>query len=247
MPYVLGTSTCEITHDPVTLLIPINLSNVNNFCPVFSSSSTEAGILAHAVISTPVGFIPSGTYCIPVNKTILSYLQATMPVSTNPLTTFQNEYNETINLLFDSAPIKLIQNKSLISASINLTYTNGTKTNAVLSLNSQFYEGLMPIQNLSTYGIPNETYLSFILLYRPGPNGTVSAPTEFYNSNYYMAFYLGVLPGFKPVYPSSNLSGINYVDRIDPIVIFQMDNYTGGIPKVTPKPPWVHNNYTMPG
>ncbi|MGC8628603.1 MAG: hypothetical protein ACP5T4_00090 [Candidatus Micrarchaeia archaeon] len=119
-----------------------------------------------------------------------------------------------------------------------LYYPNGTLSNAVLVPSSQFFEG--PVN------ISGNHMLAFMLLYLPEKNGTMKAPSEFYSSNYYQGFYLGKLPGFKLVYPS-NFTGINYVNGTHQIMIYALDNFTGTLPGHTPKPSWVHNNYTMPG
>jgi len=118
--------------------------------------------------------------------------------------------------------------------------SNGTETNMLLIPNGQFFAG--------TATIGGQQFANFMVLYLPnGPNNTVTnAPTKFYDSNYYRAFYLGSLPGFKVVYPQ-NFKGMNYVNGTWPVVIYQVDNYTGTLPTVTPKPAWVHNNFTMPG
>ncbi len=87
-----------------------------------------------------------------------------------------------------------------------------------------------------------------MILYAPnGKNGTITnAPSEFYNSTYYKAFFLGKLPGFTLAYPL-NFTGINFANSTHRVVIFQSNNYTGTPVNVTPKPSYVHNNYTMPG
>ncbi|MDE1847307.1 MAG: hypothetical protein KGH52_04610, partial [Candidatus Micrarchaeota archaeon] len=80
-----------------------------------------------------------------------------------------------------------------------------------------------------------------------GPNDTITnAPTAFYNSSYYRGFFFGKLPGYKLVYPT-NFTGINYVNDTNPVMILALENYTGGVPPITPKAGYVHNNYTMPG
>ncbi len=121
----------------------------------------------------------------------------------------------------------------------NVYTENGTKTNIVLS--SSF--------NLGTYNAGGGTYLvAFMPIYLPnGPNGTITdAPTMFYGSNYYRGFFLGNMPGFTLAYPQ-NFTGVNFVNSTAPIMIYAVDNYTGGNPTVTPKPSWVDNNFTVPG
>ena len=126
------------------------------------------------------------------------------------------------------------------SAPTVLLYPNGTATNILLISQQQFFFGL--------YNIGGQQFLDFMAFYLPnGPNGTITdAPTEFYNSNYYRGFYLGKLPGFTIVYPA-NFTGINYVNGTHQVVIYRVNNYTGSLPYVTPKPSWVNNNFTMPG
>ena len=116
---------------------------------------------------------------------------------------------------------------------------NGTKTNIVISTN--YY--------LGTIAGPNsQPLMEFLAIYLPnGPNETISnAPTEFYNSTYYKGFFFGRLPGYTLVYPK-NFSGINMVNSTNTVMILKLNNYTGKLPYVPPKPSWVHNNYTIPG
>ncbi len=189
-PYVLGTSQCELRHDPAVLLIPENLGSISSYCAPIKSLKNET-LLKGIVIAGDT--LTNITYCVPLNST---------------------------------------------TPAERLYYPNGTQSNALLVFNSQFYEG-----TLNVSGVPMN---AFMLLYLPNKNGTITAPTGFYQSNYYRGFYLGSLPGFKLVYPS-NFTGINYVNGTHQIMIYALDNFTGTLPKVTPKPAWVHNNYTMPG
>ena len=48
------------------------------------------------------------------------------------------------------------------------------------------------------------------------------------------------------VYPS-NFTGVNYYNGTHGIMIYQLDNYTGTLPVVVPKPSYVTNNYIIPG
>ncbi len=192
-PYLLGTSTCEITHDPVYALVPLNTNNINNFCTTNSSQPMVKVILSLGNI-----VYLNGTYCMPTSL-----------------------YNST--------------------SPVNIYYSNGTKiSNAFIVPNGEFYFG-----NINLSGQP---FADFMVMYTPnGPNYTVTdAPSEFYNSNYYRGFFFGYLPGFTRVYPS-NFTGINYMNSTNPVVILALNNYTGGLPYVTPKPSWVKNNYTIPG
>jgi asparagine N-glycosylation enzyme membrane subunit Stt3 len=116
---------------------------------------------------------------------------------------------------------------------------NGTKTNIVLSTN-------YILGNLQ--GPNGQTLLEFFAIYLPnGPNDTITnAPTEFYSSTYYKGFFFGKLPGYTLVYPE-NFSGINMVNSSNQVMILKLNNYTGKLPYIPPKPSWVHNNYTIPG
>ncbi len=113
----------------------------------------------------------------------------------------------------------------------------GKKLNAYLQASQVF--GLTSIQ-----GVP---FVQFLMIYTPnGPNDTITnAPSEFYNSNYYKGFILGNLPGFTQVYPA-NATGINFVNGTYPVRIFALNNFTGALPPVPPKPSWIVNNYTIP-
>ncbi|MEM3781719.1 MAG: hypothetical protein QXT43_02030 [Candidatus Micrarchaeaceae archaeon] len=189
-PYVLGTSQCEINHDPAVLLVPENTSSISSYCAPIKSLKNETLLKGIVLLGDT---LTNTTYCVPLNS------------------------NTTAETLY---------------------YANGTASNARLVANQQFFQGSVSIQG--------EPFLAFMLLYLPNENGTVTAPSEFYSSNYYRAFYLGNLPGFKLVYPS-NFTGINYINGTHQIMIYQLDNFTGTLPSHTPKPAWVHNNYTMPG
>jgi asparagine N-glycosylation enzyme membrane subunit Stt3 len=123
---------------------------------------------------------------------------------------------------------------------VTLYNASGNRTNMVIVPTQEFFYG---VANLG-----GQPFAEFFVLYLPnGPNNTITdAPSEFYNSNYYKGFFFGKLPGFKLVYPS-NFTGINYINSTNPIMIYAVDNYTGGSPPVTPKYPFITNNYTMPG
>ncbi len=192
-PYVLGTSNCEITHDPVYLLIPIpSSSNINDYCTFPGNVSTVAlksiPILGQSELNQ--------SYCVPE-----SFLQTG-----------------------------------------NATYllsSNGTKTNAIIS--TAYYGGSAVLSG--------QQFISFMLIYAPnGPNGSITdAPSKFYSSTYYRGFFLGSLgKGYTLVYPS-NFTGINFINGTHQIMIFQLDNFSGTLPEVTPKPSYVKNNYSMPG
>ncbi len=130
--------------------------------------------------------------------------------------------------------------QSATKAGVLPVYTpNGIKTN--IFINPTFYYGSSRAQN-------GEVFAEFMAIYLPnGPNDTVTdAPTAFYNSNFYRGFFFGKLSGYKLVYPA-NFSGVNYVNSTHTVMILELENYTGGVPYVTPKPSWVDNNYTMPG
>ncbi|MDE1851523.1 MAG: hypothetical protein KGH69_02440 [Candidatus Micrarchaeota archaeon] len=140
-------------------------------------------------------------------------------------------------------PVSFIQNtfaNGYLSNGVKTSvyYDNGTKSNIVLV--SDFFGGV------NTQG--GQTVVSFVALYMPnGPNGTITnAPSRFYDSNFYQGFFLGKLPGLTLAYPS-NVTGFNYINSTNKIMIFQLDNYTGSLPTLNQKPSWVRNNYTMPG
>ncbi|MDE1822744.1 MAG: hypothetical protein KGH50_00265 [Candidatus Micrarchaeota archaeon] len=140
-------------------------------------------------------------------------------------------------------PVTFLQNAFLNGYLANgvktsVYYENGTKSNIVLV--SDFFGGV------NSAG--GQTIVSFVALYTPnGPNGTITdAPSRFYDSNFYKGFFLGKLPGLTLVYPG-NVAGVNYINSTNKIMIFQIDNYTGSLPALNTKPPWISNNYTMPG
>jgi hypothetical protein len=128
------------------------------------------------------------------------------------------------------------QSSALANGVLQLYNTNGTKMNAVIQ-ESQY----ISVQYLQ--GIP---YVLFLVVYLPNANGTVvNAPSQFYNSNYYRGFFTGDLPGFKQVYPNYT-AGTNYVNFTQAIRIYELVNYTGGLPPIPPKPSWITNNDVMP-
>ncbi len=122
---------------------------------------------------------------------------------------------------------------------LSLYYSNGTKSNAVIQ---QYYnEGVVNIQGTQ--------YVEFMAIYLPNaPNGTITdAPSDFYTSNFYNGFFLGNLAGFTEVYPATNgTAGVNLINYTNPLVIFKLNNYTGGLSPVASKPSYIKNNYTIP-
>ncbi|MEM3205041.1 MAG: hypothetical protein QW046_05370 [Candidatus Micrarchaeaceae archaeon] len=191
-PYILGTSTCELRHDPVYALIPTSVSSVSQYCQF--ANSTISAVKALAIAGPQLLNI---TYCVPTS------------------------------IYTSRAPVYLYS-------------PNGTKLNAMIVPNSQFYYGTTSISGIN--------FVTFMVLYTPNaPNDTITdAPTEFYMSNYYRGFFFGSLPGYHLVYPA-NFTGMNYVNSTNEVMIMALNNYTGSLPYVTPKPAWVHNNYTIPG
>ncbi|MGC8687670.1 MAG: hypothetical protein ACP5RM_03150 [Candidatus Micrarchaeia archaeon] len=195
VPYVLGTSQCELVHDPEFALIPLSV--------LVPTNSSSANI---------------GEYCS-ISNTTTTFAKAFMVIG-NSLS------NQTacVNIRPNANGVLTVYNE------------NGTKMNAVIQ--SNYYMGIVNVQ-----GIP---FVEYLLIYLPGANGTVANPPSlFYTSNFYRAYILGNLPGFKQVYPA-NATGINFVNGTYPIRIFKLDNFTGTLPEVPQKPSWVHNNYTMP-
>ncbi len=175
---------------------------------------------------------------VPVDtNNINNYCQfASQNIKTTALKTALLANNQISNQTF-CAPLNL----SSGSEPVRMLDSNGSKTNVLLIPTQQFFAGINRLGG-------GQQFLTFIALYLPnGPNNTITnAPTQFYNSNYYRGFYLGSLPGFRIVYPS-DFTGVNFVNDSHPVVIYQINNYTGPQPTLTPKPPWVVNNFTMPG
>jgi hypothetical protein len=128
------------------------------------------------------------------------------------------------------------QTGSLSNGVLQLYSNNGTKLNAVIQ-ESQ-YLGIQTIQGTQ--------FVLFLVIYLPDANGTVvNPPSQFYNSTYYRGFFTGDLPGLKQVYPNYT-KGTNFVNFTNPIRIYEVVNYTGGLPPVPPKPSWITNNDVMP-
>ncbi len=197
VPYILGTSRCEVDHDPQFVLLPLsalvqtNLTqqNINYYCQISSSKTTY--ISGYLVVGNKLA---NNTVC----------------VNSNP----------------DSKGVLSVYN------------TNGTKINAVIQAS----------QYLGVQNVQGSYYVEFLMVYLPnGPNNTITnAPSQFYNSNFYKGFVLGNLPGFRQVYPVSNATGVNFVNGTYPVRIFELVNYTGGLPPVPPKQAWITNNDIMP-
>jgi hypothetical protein len=193
-PYALGTSQCEINHDPQFALVPFyaltgNLSQSINYYCSFSNSTAQ--------------------------------FAQTLLVSGSSLS------NNTVctSLTPNSKGVLKIYNQS------------GKQLNAYLQ-ESQY---------LGVVNVSGSPFVEFMMIYAPNAaNGSITdAPSGFYTSNYYKGFILGDLPGFTQVYPA-NSPGINYINVTDQIRIYAVNNYTGGLPEVPPKPAWIHNNCTMP-
>lgn len=195
VPYALGTSQCELAHDPEFVLLPLSTlvqinqtPSINDYCPISNSNTTY--INGYLLIGNN---LENNTVCIDSVPNANGVLQA---------------YNR-----------------------------NGSKLNAAIQAS----------QYLGVQNIQGTLYVEFLMLYLPnGPNDTITnPPSDFYISNYYKGFILGNLPGFKQVYPS-NATGINFINGTYPVRIYELVNYTGGLPPVPPKPSWVTNNDIMP-
>ncbi|MDE1832811.1 MAG: hypothetical protein KGH58_00125 [Candidatus Micrarchaeota archaeon] len=115
--------------------------------------------------------------------------------------------------------------------------TAGRPTNMVIQSSLAF----------GSFSVSGVQVVQFLMIYLPnGPNGTITnPPSGFYTSNFYRGFFLHDLPGFTLVYPSTP-QGVNMVNYTNPIMIYQLNNYTGTLPVKQAKPSWVTNNYTMP-
>jgi asparagine N-glycosylation enzyme membrane subunit Stt3 len=200
VPYLLGSSQCELSHDPEYALIPLSAlapgaasglnASINNFCQI--SSGTTTFIRGYLVIGNNV---ENNTICV------------------------------------DSTPNA--------NGVLSVYSSDGTKTNSVIQ--EAEYLGVQSIQ-----GTP---YVQFLMIYLPNaPNDSITnAPSQFYTSNFYKGFFLGNLPGFKEVYPTNvTAGGVNFVNGTYPVRIYEIVNYTGGLPPVPPKPSYIHNNDTMP-
>jgi hypothetical protein len=116
-------------------------------------------------------------------------------------------------------------------------YKKGQQINAYLQ--SSDYLGIV--------NVAGTQFVEYLMIYVPNSaNGTITgAPSLFYTSNYYKGFILGNIPGFTQVYPA-NAVGINFLNGTYGVRIFALNNFTGKLPPVPPKPSYIHNNYTMP-
>lgn len=197
-PYLLGTSQCEIEHDPEFALIPLAVliqnqtaglaQNINYYCA--NSNSTTPLINTFLVIG---GSATNQSVCVDITPDTRGVLKV---------------FNQ-----------------------------NGTRLNMYIQASA--YMGIINVQGVQ--------FVQYLAIYTPnGPNDTITnAPSKFYTSNYYKAFILGNLPGFTQVYPTV-APGINFINGTYAVRIFALNNFTGQLPEVPPKPPWVQNNYTMP-
>ena len=127
------------------------------------------------------------------------------------------------------------------TGALQLYNTTGQKTNAYIQASD--YLGIQDIQTASGA----QPYVEYLVIYTPNAaNGVITdAPSEFYTSTYYRAFFTGQMPGFTQVYPSYT-NGTNFINFTDPVRIYSVNNYTGGAPGVPPKPSWIVNNDIMP-
>jgi hypothetical protein len=199
VPYMLGNSQCEISHDPQYALLPLSA-----LLPSNSSSSMQQSLNNYCSISTSKSTM------------ISAYLVMGNSVSN------------------DTVCVNATPNKKGVLTVYN---TTGTRINAVIQ--SGQYMGVV--------NLGGEQFVEYLMIYLPNaPNDTINgAPSQFYNSNYYKGFFFGSLPGFEQVYPS-NAPGINFVNGTYSVRILKLVNFTGSLPPVPPKAPWVINNYTMP-
>ncbi len=194
-PYALGTSQCELSHDPQYALVPL--------AALVPSNNTSQQLSDYCSISN--------------NKTTY--------ISTY-LVTGQSLSNSTVCV--DAQPNK--------KGVLQIYNASGKKLNAVIQTSE--YLG---VQDVGT-----TPYVEFLVIYLPNANGVIeNPPTQYYTSNYYRAFFLGNMPGFKQVYPAYS-SGTNFVNFTDPIRIYEIANYTGTYPKIPQKPSWITNNDIMP-
>ncbi len=198
VPYMLGTSQCEMTHDPQYALLPLAALISSN------TSSAQQSLNNYCSISTSKSILISG-YLVIGN----SVSNTTVCVNATP-------------------------NKNGVLTVYN---TTGTKINAVIQASDY----------LGVANIGGTQFVEYLMIYLPNaPNYTITnAPSQFYTSNFYNAFFFGSLPGFTQVYPTNTL-GINFVNGTYPVRILELNNFTGSLPPVPPKAPWVINNYTMP-
>ncbi len=194
VPYMLGTSQCELNHDPVYAFVPLAAlapsvvkPTINDYCSISNATHTYATTLLYL----GNGFL---------NETVCTSLAANQ-------------------------------------SALQVYSQNGTKLNIVIPA--------VLMEPMGTVNVSGTIYLQYVAFYLPDANGTMSAPSEFYYSNFYNGYILGKLPGFTQVYPE-NATGINYVNGTYPIRIFKINNFTGQLPPKTSKPPYVINNYTFP-
>jgi hypothetical protein len=65
--YILGTSPCEIEHDPAELLVPANVTSVNDFCSFSNSTSTSSNATALETITVIGQSKVNESYCLPTS------------------------------------------------------------------------------------------------------------------------------------------------------------------------------------
>ncbi len=197
--FVLGTSTCEVSHDPEFALVPL---------PVIAPSIQQPSLSNYCSISS--------------NST--QYAQAYLVIGSG--------------IINQSACVSLDIGGN---GAARLYSANGSKLNAYISFSQQPLGATKLTQN-------GPTYLQYLVIYTPdGQNGTITnAPTQFYSSNYYKGFFLGSIPGMTAIYPTGSAGKINYLNGTYPVRIYELNNFTGTLPRETPKPSYVANNYTIP-
>ncbi len=171
--------------------------------------------------------------------------------SVNDYCSFKNSSIQAVQVLLtvgESVPQAINQSYCVPTSGtsngvLRLYSLNGTPTNIVIDLNNSDV-----VNGYVNYGSAG-TFLSAMAIYLPnGPNDTVTdAPSLFYSSNYYRAFFLGHLPGFTMVYPVGGFSGVNFLNSTNDVVIYKLNNYTGGSPQHIVKPSYITNNFSVPG
>ena len=174
-------------------------------------------------------------------------LQALIPTNSSPNI---NIYCSISTASAQYAQAYLVQGQGIANQTVCVSLTpnpngvmkvyNSTGSQLNAYINDNQYIGVVNVQ-----GVP---FVQYMMIYVPNSaNGTITdAPSKFYSSNYYKGFILGNLPGFTEAYPANATGMINYVNGTYPVRIYELNNFTGQLPPVPPKPPWVHNNYTIP-
>ncbi|MCL5427944.1 MAG: hypothetical protein M1321_02060 [Candidatus Marsarchaeota archaeon] len=240
--FVIGTSQCELSHDPVFVDIP-EKPTIQYYCN-FSNSTVTA---VHVLMTT--------------GETVPHLLNQSYCINTKP------DANGVMQVYYANG----IKANMLVPVyqMANALTSNGITTRVPVSLNSEFYLGATQFQQ---GGTPYLEFIGLYLPNGPNYTVTDAMTSFYNSNYYRGFFLGHLSSGFSLVYPvnytsfkylppnslssntvpqvysqDSHFTGMNFINATNRVIIFRLNNYTASLPEHTPKPGWVTDNYTIPG